>query len=235
MNIRRQLLLALSCAVFATAPALAGMWIQSSGGMPGIFEYYNGGDLNGLYGNPTINYDAFAQELTLTFLPNDFTASSTDGIGDPVQTTDTLFFDLMINPNFAPVVFNVVEGGSYNIIGDGTVNNESNLKLTELSGPDPLNPILGTSTDFPLAFQLDNPGTGAWISSADLNASSDFDENLLYFRVELSNLLEATSSLGSTASISKLGSEIEFKIRFIPVPGAAMLGVLGLLCVLRRR
>lgn len=235
MNKHHQLLIAVMGLVCAAIPASAAMWTQPDGGVAGIFEYYNGGDLNGLYGDPIITYDPFARELTLSFLPNDFVASSTDGAGDPVETTDTLYFDLKINPAYAPLYFDVSEGGSWAISGDGTVLNESELTITELSGSDTANPTLGASSDFPLAFQLDNPFAGYWTSQADVDALNEFGADFIYFRVSLSNLLQATSEVGSTASISKLGSEVEFTIRFIPVPGALMLGCVGLICVLRRR
>ena len=230
---RSRIALAAASMVFAALPAFAGPWTNPTGSLPGVFDYWNGGDVNGLYGDPTLAYNATTKELTLTFIPNDFEASSTDGVGDPVQTTDTLMVDIMITgPALQLNGFKVTEGGSYAITGaGGTVLNESDFVVTNLSGVDPLNPVLGASDTYPLAYQVDTPIAGYWLSeTGNIDASGRPN----YFRVELSNLLSATSNVGGTASISKLGSQIEVTL-IIPEPGTLGLLSLSLLAVFRRR
>jgi hypothetical protein len=198
-----------------------------------VFDYWNGGDINGLYGDPSLSYNPTTKQLTLIFTPGNFAASSTDGVGDPVQTTDTLHADIMItSPSLKLDSFQVTEGGSYSIIGaGGTVDDSANFDVTNLSGSDHINPVLGASTSDPLSFNLDNPISGFWTSDVSVDASSRPN----YFRIELSNLLTATSNVGGTASISKLGSQIEVTMTFVPEPATIALLSLGLLTVLRRR
>lgn len=231
-----RILLAVASTLAVTLSASASPWTNPTGKLPGIFEYWNGGDINGKYGDPAVSYNPATRELNLIFNPDVFRAESIDGIGDPVQATDTVSVDIKMHSSLAPAVFTVRDGGTLAINGTGTAINQSMFTLTELSGSDPLNPVLGTPRDFPLLFQPNFPLQGAWVSTAVVDTAFDLGrDDFVYFRIELLNLLEATSAPGSSASIDKLGSEIELTIKLLPEPTTLSLLGFGLLVALRRR
>jgi hypothetical protein len=229
--------LATASLVVCAVPALAGPWTVPNAALPGILEYYNGGDLNGHYGDPTVQYNSGTHQLTLEFLPQNFVANSSDGVSGYI--TDTLSVDIKINPLLIPTYFDVSEGGAYSMSdpSTGSVLNSSNFSITPLSGNDPQNPVIGTSYDFGLNYQQDTPFGGFWISSTLVDTAFDIpvQEDLAYFRLSLHNELFAESTVGETSSISKLGTGVKFTIQLIPEPSSLALLAFGLLGALRRR
>lgn len=121
------------------------------------------------------------------------------------------------------------------------MNNVATLNLTELAwSGNGAAPILGNAYGpfVNQTFNLDQPINGLWQSTNLVEPGVDFpvgNNNFLYFRVELTNLLEASANAGGTSEISKISEEVKLTVKIIPEPSTIALISLGFLAAIRRR
>jgi hypothetical protein len=200
------------------------MW-SNSNGVATSFTWENGGSDNGLYGDPTL-----VGGNTLVFFPSGFRAESNNGVTDSVS--DRLFVDIIANPGQKLTEIVISELGDYGIVGAGSVNLLATLDITDLLNP------MRTESDMLTA----NPtmpivaGSGNWSASGGVLFSMAPGEEWTHIRLELTNLLEAFSSAGSSSFIEKKVAGTGIQIMVIPTPGAAaLLAMGGLACSRRRR
>ncbi|MBN2447874.1 MAG: PEP-CTERM sorting domain-containing protein [Phycisphaerae bacterium] len=214
----RSALIALVAVQLICVGAASAAW----SGTADYFDFANGGSDNGLFGEPQL-----VGGNTFVFTPNDFRAESTDGVAATAQ--DRLFIDITMHTNAALGGILIQERGAYGITGQGSVSASGDLVITDLSGlPRSTSAPLVTNPVFPVT-----SGNGNWMGSLDLDVSSDFPE-WTTFRIELNNILDATSTAGSTSFISKTLAGTQLEITIIPEPTSIALLLIGLVAIRRR-
>lgn len=220
-----------AAAAMALAPAAqAGVWGVPSGSAQD-FSYSNGQDINGLFGDP------FIAGNQMFFLGTNFQANATAGTSDSVS--DTVSFDIDINPGLVLSYVTVTAFGSYSVTGDGSsVSVSADLSIDELGGMS--RSWNGSLLTDPVAFPVVSSGpslTGAWSGVADVDVSFLIPQAHDLLHIEMENVLSALAVAGTgAAEINEQFQDIKFDFVFIPEPATlALLGLGGLVLLRRRR
>lgn len=229
--IRKYVCVSLCAAAVLCTSAVAGPWTQSSGTIPGVLNWSNGGDLAGLYGEPTIT--TTPTSLTMEFSPNEFIASAANG--SSMTTTDTLSVDIeMLDFNVATSV-QILEIGSYQVTtgagGSGSVNVDIVAGVQQ--GPIDVDFPLPTTPAFPQNAQNGQNISGQW-QAGGVFGFTHLPEDMVDFSFSLTNTLTAETSGNAAAEVSKTLSAWQITVEFIPEPSALLLLVAGLGLIRRR-
>lgn len=226
MKIRFQTLIAAAAGTLAAGIAQAQVpWVPPNGA--GSFFTYTGGlSDNGLFGNPILVGDQFQ------FTPANYLANSVNGVAASV--TDRIQVDLTANPGRRFTMIRITEFGNYNLVGLATVNASGSLNLVDMNNVRPP-AIQALSANPAMPFTATNVN-GQWSGTAVINLAAIIGPDWTRLRLVFSNTLQASSSPGGSALITKKvvqGPSIFVEI--LPTPGAASILGLGLVMASRRR
>ena len=198
-------------------------WTNASGSSPGFFSWENGSNETGLFGDPIpINN-------SLVFFPSNFKAVSTNGVADSVN--DKIQVDITAAGNLNITQINILEVGDYSILGQGaSASVVGTLVVTPVafsSGGDPKFAGLVTNPAMPVT-----SGGAPWTGNASV--SYTLQNGVTKIHLTLDNILSATSSSGSTATIDKKLTQ-GIIIEIIPEPATIGILLCGAPLLLRRR
>jgi hypothetical protein len=238
--INKKLITAAVCMALAmsmSSTALAGPWANPSGNgvdFGGNFDYANGGDLNGLYGEPFF----FGNSIFFTapsFSVNDTTPG--DLVADAV--TDTVTFDMHVHPFYDLSFVTITAFGEYGVAGTGsTVLAQADWSITELGGMNRnfVGNLATTPVSFPYAADGSPNDNLAWtgVGATDISFVLPAPHDVL--QLSLSALVEALAAAQGSAAINMNFQDIQLEFHFIPEPGTlALLGLAGVSLAIRRR
>lgn len=214
---------ALLAALGTTTPAWAGAWSTPSGDA-GDFTYSNGGDLNGNFGNPFVFPNQFVFSTSFSVLAS---GGSSDSMGDTVS------FDAVADPGLLFSGVTVTALGSYAVTGDGSVDLETTLSMTENGGlARTFDDDLNTDVAFPAT-----SGQGTWNGNAVVSVTTAFPTPHNDIHFELSTALEALSGAGGSAQLNVQFESLVIELSVIPEPTSLSLVAVaaGMLLIRRRR
>lgn len=208
-----------------SAPAFAGDW-STPGGATASFTYSNGGDINGLFGEPYVD----AGSDTFFFVGSNFQANASDGA--TVGQNDTMSVDIQANPMLQFSSMTITAFGDYAVTGVGSsVDFDSMLGMTELGG-------LGRSFVDELetvpAFPLTS-GSGSWDGWATVDVTFVFPVPHDHINISLTNDLLAISAPGGGAQVNVQYEDLAISFVMIPEPATLSLLAVGTLALIRRR
>jgi hypothetical protein len=227
--------IAVAAVVAFCSPAQAGDWYQSYGTAPsGHSTYDSGQDLNGLFGDPDLDYDTFV------FTSASFGVSAQNGLSD--HQSDTVSFNVHLLPTFTLTILEVRAYGDYLLHGIGsTVNLSATLQLQEFAAQAP-EPLPRTFTDSltttPETFPLTSEGDllqGTYAGVATVNVATELPGVDNDLHIEFTNILDALAAQVGDANLNLVFQPARFEITLIPEPATLSLLMLGGLALLRRR
>lgn len=211
---------------FTSSFSYAAAWLQPSGSTAN-YVYSNGGDDNGLFGQPIILPEGLA------FNPAGFVAQSTGGsTGPQSQKNDRLYVTLSSPQGQGKTLTSVTLGeiGDYSIFNGGGVKAWAYLIVRVLDTDWVGNRVFTANLVANPTMPVTTAGSaeGEWSGSAVVTLPAAARS----VQVVLNNVLQAYSSPNGTSLIEKKDVGITI---LIPEP-ASMLGLTGLamLCVRRR-
>lgn len=209
------------------SPVLAGAW-SVPGGTATNFSYSNGGDINGYFGEPLVWGDTFY------FTAANFVVNVQNGGTQAIS--DTVSFDVQLNPNFALSTVRVRAFGSYNVMGQGSyVDLDASGAVTELGG---YNRTFGGSIlpDPPVVFPIYGDASGIYSLSALVDVSIILPPIHDALHLEFSNDLLAFATEGGNAVLDLRYQDLVFEVTLIPEPATfALLGLTAGALLRRRR
>ncbi|MCG8404600.1 MAG: PEP-CTERM sorting domain-containing protein [Phycisphaerales bacterium] len=207
---------------FGVTPALAGPWSAPSG-TAGDFTYSNGGDNNGLFGDPFIFGNQFVFSTAFSVLAS---GGATD------DKSDVVSFDAVADAGlfFSGVTVSAI--GSYAISGDGSVDVDAEISMQENGGLGrTFSDSLLTSPAFPRT-----AGQGTWNGNAAVSVTTVFPTPHNDIHFELSTDMMAISGPGGSAQLNVQFESLQIDFIVIPEPASlSMVAVAGLLMIRRRR
>lgn len=213
--IRTMLVPAGLAALASGAGATVVPWSQPNGSTV-LYDYTNGRSTDGLFGDPT-----FLANGDIVFTPTAFIATNPGGVTDAVLSE--LEFDITLKPNVVLDFIRVIEAGTYQIDGVGSVSVSATLVTTNLDFFLVESASLTPGTPVPIT----TTGSGAWTAQGEVDYTSSFAPwNTI--RIRVTNEVTATGIDPSTIAKS------EVRIVF-PAPGSVALLAIGGLAVARRR
>jgi hypothetical protein len=213
-------------------------WKTPSGTIPGLFTYDNGGTSDQLF--VPAGTDPVVTATGLSFFPSDFKAESSNGTTAPDnQVSDKLSFDIHVIPNNQLTNFVVDEYGDYSIQGTGPhtgVKVFGSVFLTNLDTNVVVSASLSAVPPTPAAlFQGSGvtSGQGTWQGEEAIATIPTGWKNI---RVELDNVLQASSDPGTNSFIEKkvVTPGVEINV-IIPEPATVTLGLIGAGLFMSRR
>lgn len=211
---------------FTSSISNAAAWIVPNGSTAN-YVYSNGGDDNGLFGQPTILPEGLA------FNPAGFVAQSTGGsTGPQSQKNDRMYVTLSSPQGQGKTLTQVTLGeyGDYSIFNGGGVKAWAYLVVRVLDADWVGNRVFTATLAANPAMPVTTAGNagGEWTGLAQVNLPAAAQS----VQVVLNNVLQAYSNPNGTALIEKKDVGITI---IIPEP-TSMLAVAGLsmLCVRRR-
>lgn len=195
-------------------------WTVESG-MLADYAYSQGGSDYGVFGDPVIVGNTF--ELS----PADFTATETAS-----NKTDNMKVRLEASPMVGHIdAITVVEWGTYEIIGGGSVSALASLQAGRVL-PSPVK----TARSPEATFNANTDGSGTWMLTTTIELPEDtypplFNDGQDWVILDLTfrDVLQANSDAG-TATITKQGARV-----IIPEPAALLSMLLLAVPMLRRR
>ncbi len=203
----------------------AGSW-SIPAGQADHFSYSNGGDLNGLFGDPVISGDSF-------FFPGiDFVATAADGSTD--LQMDTVSFDVVANPGLRFGLMRVTLWGDYAVSGDPLFQSaDVDALLTWDENVPPQRHWEGpafTTPTMPV-----HGGAGEWSGLAVIDPSF-LGQEVSSLHVEFGVEMMVVSAPGGTSEIRLLTPPEGFDLTFtlIPEPTSFSFFGVGILVVGRR-
>jgi len=220
MNRSGLVLVASALCVLLCAPMTSAQW----SGTATDFTYFNGGDLNGKFGTPTVAGNS------LSFPFTNFQASSS---GTLAIDTDTLSFDFDITTPLLEISqVRVFAIGNYSIQNLGTVDVQNSLVVSERPGR-----VFLSSFSASAAFPVSGPTGGSvmWSGLNALDIGAVIPSPIPNLHLDLSSTLVADAPSGGSAVITQQFEAIEIVFTFIPEPATAGLLALGGLLLVRRR
>lgn len=210
---------------FTSATSFAGAWLQPNGSTAN-YVYSNGGDDNGLFGQPTINPEG------LSFNPAGFVAQSTGGsTGPQSQKNDRLYVTLSSPQGQGKTLSQITPGefGDYSIFNGGGVKAWAYMVVRVLDADWVGNRVFTATMVANPTMPVTTAGNadGEWTGLAQVNLPAAAQS----VQVVLNNVLQAYSSPNGTALIEKKDVGITI---IIPEP-TSMLAVAGLSMLAFRR
>lgn len=208
----------------SSAQAAPVPWTNANGSTAD-FDWSGGLSDNGLFGDPVVVGNTFL------FFPNNFIATSTNGVA--AEVSDRLQFDLLFKPNKAMAGFTVNELGDYQITGaGGSVNAGGYLLLANLLTGQTKQDLLDTTPAMPIT--TPTAGAQAW---SGFESISLLPNGWTKVRVVINNVLHATSGANGASTIQKkfVDGAVEITI-IVPEPASlSLIGAAGLLLIRRRK
>ena len=206
-------------------------WSKPSG-TTSRFSYSDGQEDKGLYGDPTVDGNTF-EFLT----PHDFEAEAENGSAQTTSDRASVKVNALTNSSLTGI--NIVERGDYSILGGVAQVKDSGLLLTtrldsgHFGVQYSLTPTVTYTDADTHVTTTSNPkgdGDGTWKAVYFLTLPSGTDS----IQLVLNNILQATSTSGTTSFIQKKSVEITVTT---PTPEPATLGLAAIAGVglLRRR
>lgn len=215
------------------ASAMAGAWTIPGGSTDSLgndlsFTYSNGGDVNGLFGDPFIFNDAFFFTTAFSVLADDSGPNAAQG--------DALSVDILADPGLLFGSVSVSASGSFSIISDGEVDVSANLSmsendgLTRTFGPEPL-------ITTPVTFPISTPGSGNFTGDAMVDVEMVFPTPSNDINITLTNDILAISGPGGSAEVNIQFQDLSLTFNLIPEPSSMILMAMGsgVLLLSRRR
>lgn len=227
----------MAVALSLTSSAFAGPWANPSGNgidFGGNFNYSNGGDLNGQYGEPFF----FGNSVFFT-APSFSVNDPIPGDAVPDTTGDTVTFDMSVHPGYELDFVTITAFGEYGVTGAGsTVTASASWSLLELGGMN--RNFNGNLATTPVSFPYSTTNTAndnrdwSGVGATDISFVLPSPHNVL--RLSLTAAVEALAAAQGSAAINMNFQDIQFEFFFIPEPGTlALLGMAGLVALSRRR
>lgn len=212
---------------FSSSFSFAAAWLQPNGSTAN-YIYSNGGDDNGLFGQPIVLPEGLA------FNPAGFVAQSAGGsTGPQSQKNDRLYVTLSSPQGQGNTITNVTLGelGDYSIFNGGGVKAWAYLVVRVLDANWTGNRVFTANLVANPVMPVTTAGSaqGEWSGTAVVTLPKAAQS----VQVVLNNVLQAYSNPNGTALIEKKDVGITI---LIPEP-TSMLGLTGLsmLCIRRRR
>lgn len=176
----------------------------------------------------------FLSNNTVYFLPNDFTAQSSSGLGMG-ELSDSFILRLdAIDPNVTLSQFNLEEQGDYILNGaDATVSAEGNLSI--YADSDPGSVFLDTLETGPLTTQSPDFTPVDWVGTASIGESDGWTASGSVWLTIENFLFANTTANGSYAFIEKKYEGIAIEVTAVPLPAAVWMFATALLTLVRRR
>lgn len=203
------------------SPASADYW----GGNATNFSYSNGSDLNGLFGEPFVDGDTFY------FTDANFVVNAQNG--GTSSATDTVSFDVLLNPGFVLSVVEIRLFGSYNVQGvESYVDVTACGSVLELGGLG--REFAGCFISSP-PFPVFGGANGVYSFDGLVDASWLIEPLHPSLHLEFTNDLLASAMLGGNATVDMRFEELTFEVTLIPEPATLLFLGLGAIAILRRR
>ncbi len=219
--------------LFVPAAVLAGPWTVPAGTAQD-FDYSNGGDVSGVFGDP------FVAGNSLFFSNTQFLLNVQGGAtGASGNLADTTSFDMQVHPGFSLSFVTVTLFGSFAATGVGSsVGVGANWQVVENTGA--LRTFNVPMTTTPVSFPVTvTPGSGdlagPWDGLAEADISFVLPGVSDSLSVSLTTALDAVAAAGGTADINATFQAIQFDFLIIPEPATFVLLGLGGLALMRRR
>jgi len=163
-----------------------------------------------------------------------FSISAANGVGTEIfQSIGSIFVTAKDGYSFSSI--DVIEGGTYQTTGNGTVDVTGTLRVLNRTNPFSFETSNLNMTDLTL------PGVNSWQGDLSYDMSTAMWDNANSIQLTLTTTLFAISPDGdSTAVINQTlaGSSMGVSINTIPVPAAVWLfgsGLIGLAGIARRK
>jgi hypothetical protein len=210
---------------FTSATSFAGAWLTPNGATAN-YVYSNGGDDNGLFGQPTVLPEGLA------FNPAGFVAQSTGGSTGPQSQKNDRLYVTLASPGQDKTLTQITLGefGDYSIFNGGGVKAWAYMVVRVLDADWVGNRVFTSTMVANPVMPVTTAGTadGEWTGVAQVNLPTAARS----VQVVLNNVLQAYSSPNGTALIEKKDVGITI---IIPEP-TSMLALAGLsMLAVRRR
>jgi len=210
-------------------------WAHPSGSAAN-FDYNNGGTSDQLF--VPAGTDPVVTPTGLAFFPSAFKAQA--GNGATQQTSDKVSFDIHAHPGFEVDELLVNEFGDYTIQGSGpntAVKVFGSIFLTNLDTNQVVSAALSNVSPVGInSGQGIKTGQNTWQGSIDALTVPPIPSGWKNVRVELDNILQASSDPGTNAFIEKKVITPGVTITIIqPEPGSIALLAIGCGALLGRR
>lgn len=204
---------------FTSSSSFAAAWLQPNGSTAN-YVYSNGGDDNGLFGQPIVLPEGLA------FSPAGFVAQSTGGsTGPQSQKNDRMYVTLSSPQGQGKTITGVKLGelGDYSIFNGGGVKAWAYLVVRVLDANWVGNRVFTATLNTNPAMPVTTAGSaaGEWDGLATVNLPAAAQS----VQVVLNNVLQAYSNPNGTALIEK--KDVGITITLFPEP-TSMLGLAGL-------
>ena len=213
------------------SPAVAGPWTTPSGstdffGNPLDFTYSNGGDINGLFGDPLLVGNDF-------FFSTSFTVNASNGATS--QQSDTVSFDILANPGLMFSSIMVTAFGSFAITTDGSVDVTADLTMLENPGAGSLERSFTGSLATDVAFPITTPGNGVWNGTSAVDVEFVFPTPHNNIHIELFNDVISIAGPNGSATINMQIEDLMIGFTVVPEPATLTILCLGGALLIRRR
>jgi hypothetical protein len=209
---------------FTSATSFAGAWLTPNGATAN-YVYSNGGDDNGLFGQPTVLPEGLA------FNPAGFVAQSTGGATGPQSQKNDRLYVTLASPGQSKTLTNVTLGefGDYSIFNGGGVKAWAYMVVRVLDADWVGNRVFTSTMAANPTMPVTTAGTadGEWTGLASVVLPSAAHS----VQVVLNNVLQAYSSPNGAALIEKKDVGITI---VIPEP-TSLFSVAGLSMLVGRR
>ena len=218
-------------AAFAMAlmsPVVANSAIVLAGSGTTVDFWYDNEDQN------TLDFGTLQVTGDTIFATPTFSISAANGVGTKIfQSIGSIFVTAKDGYSFSSI--DVIEGGTYQTTGNGTVDATGTLRVLNSTNPFSFETSNLNMTDLTL------PGVNSWQGDLSYDMSTAMWDNVNSIQLTLTTTLFATSPDGdSTAVINQTlaGSSMGVSINTIPVPAAVWLfgsGLISLAGIARRK
>lgn len=157
---------------------------------------------------------------TIFFLPDDFSATSTNGEGVAFNT-DTIQLQLnAVDPDVQLDVFSLQESGDYILSGpNSSVSVSGELRISDALTPN--DEFISQLQTGPL--NINDGSLQQWVGNANIDGSDGWGGASSVLLTLQNNLFASTSDPNSLAFVQKKRAGIEIVVSVVPLPGAVWL------------